>query len=185
MLKRIRQYFFNRELSKCERKSNFRSWNDIHSILLLFESDFQEKNDSVRALIKWCVAEGKKVVACCFVDKKNAESASLDNYVVLDRSKVDWLQKPLNVKERVKSKFDVVIDLTDNDVIPLKYVLIWANSDFRCGKNRGEKNNLYYDFVIEMPKSPIDPKTNRVRLDYDFEKELSSQIVKYLKMINS
>ena len=187
MLKRIRKYFFEREMRKCVRKSVFRSWNDIHSILLLFESDYQEKNNNVRTFIKALQAEDKRVVGCCYVDKKVAETATLDNYIVLDRSKMNWLRKPDNVAigEKLKEKFDVIIDLTENDVLPLKYVLMWTNSDFRCGKNRGEAGNTLYDFVMEMPEHPIDPKTNTPQIDYDFEGKLGAQIIKYLKLIKS
>ena len=187
MLKRIREYFLKREMGRVVRKSQFRSWSDIRSVLLLFESDYQEKNDKVRALIKSLQAEGKRVVACCYVDKKVAEAATLDTYVVLDRSKVDWLRRPhkVAVAERIKEKFDVVIDVTERDVTPLKYVLMWANSDFRCGKSRDDGGNRAYDFVIEMPEHPIDPKTNAPRMDYDFVGKLGAQIVKYLKIVRS
>lgn len=185
MLKRIREYFLKREVRRCVRKSVFRSWDDIRSVLLLFESDYQEKNDHARAFIKILQTEGKRVVACCYVDKKTAETATLDNYIVLDRSNVNWLRKPQTVTERMKEKFDVVIDLTEKDVLPLQYVLTWANSEFRCGRSRGEKGNEAYDFVIEMPEHPIDPKTNAPRMDYDFVGKMGSQIVKYLKIVRS
>ncbi len=187
MLKRIREYFLKREVRRYERKSKFRSWDDIRSVLLLFESDYQEKNNDTRAFVKMLQSEGKRVVACCYVNKKVAETATLDNYIVLDRKTTNWLGRPLDavVGERLKEKFDVVLDMTENDVLPLQYVLIWANSDFRCGRNRGENGNTLYDFVIEMPEHPIDPKTNTPRMDYDFVGNMGSQIIKYLKLIRS
>lgn len=187
MFKRIREYFLKRETRRCVRKSKFRSWSDIRSVLLLFESDYQEKNDFSRKFIKLLQAEGKRVVVCCFVDKKVAETATLDNYIVLDRSKLTWSRRPKDgvVTELVKEKFDVVMDMTENDILPLQYVLMWANCDFRCGKSRGDKGNEAYDFVIEMPEHPIDTKTNTLRIDYDFIGIMGSQIVKYLKLIAS
>lgn len=187
MLKRIREYFLKREVRRYERKSKFRSWDDIRSILLLFESDYQEKNDDARAFIKMLQSEGKRVVACCYVNKKVAETATLDNYIVLDRKTTNWLGRPHDavVGERLKEKFDVVLDMTSTDIVPLKYVLVCANSDFRCGRSRGENGNTLYDFVIEMPEHPIDPKTNTPRMDYDFVGNMGSQIIKYLKLIRS
>ena len=182
MLKRIRQYFFNRAVKKVARVSHYRSWDNIRTILVLFESDHQEKNQEARNLIKKLQAEGKKVVACCYVDKKKAETATLDHWVVFDRSQVNWLKR---VKEEfmqpLKVQFDVVIDLTEIDCLPLKYVLLQAKSDFRCGKSCGD--NSLYDFVIEMPPHPVDAKTGMPRMDYDFVGKLGEQIVRYLKMI--
>lgn len=188
MLKRIKQYFFDRAVKKATaRVSHYRSWESIRTILVLFESDLQEKNTEARAFLKMLQNEGKRVVACCYVDKKVAETATLDNYVVLDRKKCNWLDKPIDtmVGNLLDEKFDVVMDMTECDVKPLQYMLLWAKCDFRCGRSRGEVGNKIYDFVIEMPERPIDPKTNAARIDYDFVGEMGSQIVKYLKLIKN
>ena len=187
MLKRIREYFLEREAKRCTRKSTFRSWDDIRSVLLLFESDYQEKNNDARSFIKMLQNEGKRGRGCCYVNKKEAETATLDNYIVLDRKKTNWLGCPHDavVGECLKEKFDVVMDMTATDVMPLKYMLVRANSDFRCGRSRGETGNKLYDFVMEMPEHPIDPKTNIPRMDYDFIGKMGSQIIKYLKLIKS
>jgi hypothetical protein len=156
-------------------------------VLLLFESDYQEKNNDARSFIKMLQNEGKRVVVCCYVNKKEAETATLDNYIVLDRQKCNWLGKPIDtvVSKMLDEKFDVVMDVTECDVKPLQYMLLWAKCDFRCGRSRGEGGNGLYDFVIEMPERPIDPKTNALRMDYDFIGEIGSQIVKYLKLIKN
>jgi hypothetical protein len=187
MLKRIRQYFFDRAVKRVARVSRYRSWEGIRTILVLFESDLQEKNAEARAFVKMLQNEGKRVVVCCYVDKKVAETATLENYVVLDRQKCNWLGKPIDtvVSKMLDEKFDVVMDMTATDVIALKYVLVRANSDFRCGRSRGETGNKLYDFVMEMPEHPIDPKTNMPRMDYDFIGKMGSQIIKYLKLIRS
>ena len=182
MLKRIRQYFFDRAVKKVARASHYRSWDGICTILVLFESDLQEKNAEARAFVKRFQAEGKKVVACCYVDKKKAETATLDHWVVFDRSQVSWLKRPNEeFTQPVKVQFDVVIDLTETDCLPLKYVLLQAKSDFRCGRSCGD--NGLYDFVIEMPPHPVDAKTGMPRTDYSFVNKLGEQIVRYLKMI--
>ena len=182
MLKRIRQYFFDRAMKKVARVSRYRSWENIRTILVLFESDLQEKNTEVRAFVKALQNEGKKVVACCYVDKKKAETATLDHWVVFDRTQVNWLKRTKEeFMQPLKAQFDVVMDLTETDCLPLKYVLLQAKSDFRCGKSCGD--NSLYDFVIEMPPHPIDAKTGMPRMDYNFVGKLGEQIVRYLKMI--
>lgn len=182
MLKKIKQYFFNRAVKNTCRTSHYRSWNNIRTILLLFESDLQEKNAEVRAFVKTLQSEGKKVVVCSYVDKKKAETATLDHWVVFDRSQVNWLKCPKeDFVQPLKIQFDMVMDMTETDCLPLKYVLLQAKSDFRCGKSCGD--NSLYDFVIEMPPHPIDTKTGMPRTDYNFIGKLGEQIVRYLKII--
>ena len=184
MLKRIKQYFLKREISRIQRASRFHTWSDIKSVLLLFESELQEKNQDARNFIKTLQTEGKRVVACCYVNKKKAETATLENYIVLDRSRINWLERPKDeFVGQLKTNFDVIIDLTENDCLPLTYVLNMAKSDFRCGKDRGEVNNEMYDFVMAMPPHPIDAKTGMLKMDYNFIGKLGEQIVRYLKMI--
>lgn len=182
MIKRIRQYFFNRAVKKTTRMSCYRSWDNIRTILVLFESELQEKNQGARNFIKLLQNEGKKVVACCFVDKKRAESATLDSYIVLDNGQVNWLKRPKEeFIQPLKVQFDVVMDMTESDCLPLKYILLQSKSDFRCGNNKTDK--MLYDFVIEMPEHPVDSKTGLPRMDYDFIGKLGEQIIRYLKMI--
>jgi hypothetical protein len=52
MLKRIRQYFFDRTAKKIARVSRYHSWDDIRTILVLFESDLQEKNAELEKRIE-------------------------------------------------------------------------------------------------------------------------------------
>ena len=169
MLKRIRQYFFNRTIKSTTRVSHYRSWDNIHTVLVLFESELQEKNQDARNFIKTLQAEGKRVVACCYVNKKKAETATLENYIVLDRSRINWLERPKDeFVGQLKNNFDAIIDLTEDRCLPLMYILNMAKSDFRCGKDRGEGNNELYDFVMEMPPHPIDAKTGMPKMDYNF-----------------
>ncbi|MBQ8721064.1 MAG: hypothetical protein IJY67_02820 [Paludibacteraceae bacterium] len=182
MLKRIRQYFFDRAVKHTSRASHYLSWDNIRTVLVLFESDLQEKNQEARDFIKLLQTEGKKVVACCYVDKKKAETATLDNYIVIDRSQVNWLQRPKEeFTQPLKTQFDVVMDMTENDCLPLKYILLQSKSNFRCGKSRVD--NELYDFVMEMPPHPVDAKTGMPRMDYNFIGKLGEQIIRYLKMI--
>lgn len=184
MFSKIKRFIFDKEVKKIERLRGFRSWSSIKSVLIVFESEHQEKNNNIKALIKMMQDEGKRVVAIGYVDKKIALSASLDSYIMLDKSSLDILGRPKHefIASKIDDEFDVVIDLTITPCLPLMYILIWANTSMRCGK-RDERMNLF-DFVIDMPAPPVSEETGMVSLSYSEEWELGSQIIKYLKKIN-
>ncbi len=162
----------------------YKSWSGIRNVLLLFESDFQEKNKEIKEIIKRLNAEGKKVYACGYVGKKKAETAELDNYVILDKSSYTFFCRPKGdiISRLRKEKFDVIIDLSGDNNYELKYLLLGIDSGMRCG---GQTEERYYDLMIDLPEPDRKGSGKMVDLRYSRERELYDQIEKYLKMINS
>ena len=81
----ISQYIFRRKASKLKRESKYHSFADTRTILILFESEYQERHTQVKQLIKELQKEGKEVTAWGYVDKKQAVTAVLRDFRVLDR----------------------------------------------------------------------------------------------------
>ncbi|MFI3296844.1 MAG: hypothetical protein R3Y59_04355 [bacterium] len=181
----LKRFFFNRERKQINLQSQFESWDNIKSVLILFKSEYTEKNSVVKELISYVQSQGKQVVTFTYVDKKHSDTATLENYIVIDRSTVNWLGVPYKTRfaAKLNEKYDVVIDLTPDECLPLMYLLIWAKSSFRCSKRRDLYN--LHDFMIDIPEPPVDPKTKMVDLHYSEEKVLCLQILKYLQQIKS
>ena len=78
------------------------------------------------------------------------------------------LQQPLR-EELTNSRFDLLIDLTQNRCLPLHYAALYANADFKTGRNLGLN---IHDLMIEMPAN-------------ENPTPLFNQITHYLQTINS
>ena len=126
------------------------------SILLVFESDYIEKNRFIRKAIEQLTNDGKKVFAWGFLDKKKTATAILPTFKILDRESVDWFECPKSpyLKELMETEYDMLIDLTLNDSLPLQYVSLYANASLKAGMSRSMDDVL--DFVLKIP--PPEPQ---------------------------
>lgn len=174
----LKKWFLKREFARTARLSGFKSWNEIRSVLVLFDSDVLEKNSAVNAFVKKMEAEGKLVTTCCFVDKKRSEISENDTRIVLDRSSLNIIGRPKNRHLLGTKEFDVVIDLTLEQTLALQYVLLWAHTSLRCGKKK--ECEIQCDFLIDLPERADD----HVDKDPD-EVRLGEQVIRYLKQFRS
>jgi len=142
-------------------------WEDIRTILVVFDSDLSEQNQEMHATIDRMKAEGKRVTECMYVDKKKAYTCSIDCRVVVDRKCVDLMGRPVGVPVRQlmdNERFDIVIDVSEHTV--MTYVTLAVEAKMKCGR---QSDNHILDFQIEG------------EMEQD---KLVAEVVRYLKMIN-
>lgn len=185
LLEYLRKKKIDRRVRNFRTNSECKRWDEIRSILIIFESNFMEQNEDVRQLMWNLQDEGKKVSACMYVDVKVSPSRSWNNYVVLDRKGVSLLGKyqsdtALNVV--MNEQFDLVIDLTTHLVFPLMHFMLDVQALMRCGKVKEELPLSPYDMQMEM-SIPDFGDDEEARERYNERIDIYNQIVKYLKMM--
>ena len=169
----LRQTIFNWYRKRAPRhQATFPRLDRVQTVLLLFESDLTEKNLQVKQLAKELAKEGREVTAWGYVDMKRSQSAILRNYRVLSRSDINLFHKPksTHLDDLKGQHFDLLIDLSLHQVLPLRYLALYANADFRAGAQTQEP--YLSDFMLALP-----PDKDQV---YLFD-----QIMYYLKNIQS
>ncbi len=99
-------------------------------------------------------------------------------------SHISFLEKPQDaiVSDLLNQEYDMVMDLTLDDLIPLMYVLINAKSPFKVGRKRDELNLL--DFALDLKKIKEQEHSEEISIKID-EDYLFHQIIFYLKNIKS
>src|ERR1035437_4943528 len=97
-MKKLNNYLFKlramKFLNTSVRERRFVSYDKAKTVLILFESDFSEKNLVIRKLISSLQQDGKKVSAWGFVDKKEVTTAILPDFRILHNKQTDFFQKP-------------------------------------------------------------------------------------------
>lgn len=151
----------------------FPSYAHIKKVLILFESDVLERNSQLKQLVRELQADGKTITAWGFVDKKQVSSAILRDYRILGTKDVNLLGKPKDyeLQDLRNEHFDLLISLNVNNIMPLRYLSLYADADFRVGMvtNEPYENN----FMVAVP----DDQKNLV---YLFD-----QLMLYLRRINA
>ena len=180
------QYRAKKYLSETPRERRFVSYEKAKTILLLFESEFTEKNPNIRKMIYQMQQDGKKVSAWGFIDKKEVATSILPDFRILHHKQTDFFQKPLisYINELEDLEFDLLIDLSVHEILPLQYIAMYAKASCKTGIR---KNDLQiYDFVLDvdvLPTTPpegAEPEENPIDENYLFE-----QIIFYLKSIQT
>ena len=75
-------------LSTTEREHRFVNYEKAKSVLILFESDYSEKNLVIRKIIQSLQLDGKKVSAWGFIDKKEVTSSILPDFRILHHQQI-------------------------------------------------------------------------------------------------
>jgi len=169
-------------LSATTRTHKFVSYSKAKTVLLLFESDHDEKNPLVRSIISSLQKDGKKVVAWGFVNKKLVDTAIMPDFRILNHKQTDFFGKPLTSykNELLNQEFDLLIDLTLKPVIPIEYFTMYAHAFCKTGI---KKNDLpVYDFLLDLESLTHQHESADPMID---EMYLFNQIIFYLKSIQT
>ena len=169
-------------LKKLQRQRRFVNYNNAQSIFLLFESDLAEKNVEVRRIIQKLTADGKKVTAWGYTDKKLTSTPILPDFRIINKKEIDFSQRPHEsvLSELAENKFDLLIDLTEKEIIPLQYIALYAIADFKTGIKRN--HSKIYDFMMDMNGIANQSEENLVDINATF---IYNQIIFYLKSIQT
>lgn len=186
IFEKIIRYVFRKRMKSYkaieQRERRFVKYENARSVLLLFESDEMEKNPEIRRIIQRLIADGKKVSAWGYVDKKLINTAILPDFKILNNKETDFLQKPNEsfIRELENTSYDLMLDLTENDIIPLQYIVLYANVGLKAGVKR--MNYELYDFLIDMETISNQTEENLVDINAGF---IYNQIIFYLKNIQT
>ncbi len=169
---KIQELVFRWVQKRHSRTPRYQSYKSAKRVLLLFESDQRELNVQIKTLVKQLQQDGKEVSAWGYVDKPQAESAVLRDYRVLSQHDFTRLGLPTDAirQDITRQRYDLLIDLNISDTLPLRYLSLYAEADFRTGKMTEEPYRN--DFMIQ-----IGYETNPA---YLFD-----QIIHYLKNIET
>ena len=189
MFKIVNTYLFNkralRYLSITPRERRFVNYDKAKNILLLFESDYAEKNLHIHSVIKQMRQDGKKVSAWGFIDKKQVDTAIFPDFRILHHKQTDLFHKPLQsyISELQNSQFDLLIDLSVNPVVPLQYLALYAISSFKTGIRKSKLH--IYDYVLDLENVASKTESSEEMMNAVDETYLYNQIIFYLKRIQT
>jgi len=186
IFEKIIWFFFQSDVKKClkeeVRERRFVNYSNAKTIFLIFESDLFEQNILIRNIIQQLVSDGKKVKAWGFVNKKTSSSLILHDFRILHQGNLSLLKKPEKsiLDELTLIESDLLIDLTTTEVIPLKYVTLFANAACKTGLKKQGIN--LYDFIVDIKPEKLGSDEGDEIVDAN---TIYNQIIFYLKSIQT
>lgn len=158
------------------REKTFLNMEDIHSILLFFDTANYEEAD---AIIEQLQKAGKEVNVYAYKDKNDEYDYSETPYhIISSKDALDWIDNKLDkISEQISAQhYDVLIDLTVKENVAFTLLTAHAQASMKVGY---KKNDLpCYDFSISALSN--EGETDNLKVQ-----ELGKLIIHYLTTIHS
>ncbi|MCL1937511.1 MAG: hypothetical protein FWF52_03830 [Candidatus Azobacteroides sp.] len=174
------KYILKRKIKKYVthdfREKSYLNLKDIHSILVLFDTAAYGEADTFVEKLKKL---GKQVTVYAYQNKKDKTHYSKTSYNIITGKEVESLFKnPMEkiAKELAEKKFDAVIDLNIQSILPMEYLLVRSQAPIKTGLRKADRPPLHDFSVINLPDKGEEGLNVR---------ELAKQIIYYLHMIRS
>lgn len=186
MLKQIRDFIYtkraNHLIKSVPRNRMFVNYASAKNILLLFESNYSEKNPGTKRIIEQMTADGKKVTALGYVEKKQVSSPVYPEFRIMHPGDLDLFHKPKDsvIQHILEQEFDLLIDITNRKWLALAYVVLYAQAKCKAGMKKDSID--LYDFAVDIEGYLTENEMQAEDLTFAF---LYDQIIFYLKSIQT
>jgi hypothetical protein len=143
---------FKKELQENISGHETVSFDAAKKIGLLYDATEQKDFEIIKEYVKTVRSRQKEVLALGYVDKKELPQnqfaqLGLDFFT---RKDLNWQHFPqsLEVSNFIRERFDIVLNLSDNTVFPLRYIAAVSKAKFRVGRF-DETSVPCYDMMID------------------------------------
>ena len=163
-----------------ERNPRFPHLDRPLKIMLIYESDVLERNDSIKSIRQDLLRRQMDVTMWGFVEKKEITSLVLPQSRILGLEDFNFWGKPKEhvLKDLQAEHYDLLIDLTPRPILSLRYIAMYTDADFKVGLNLGEG---IHDMLLSLPDfTPEQGAEAAIEASWLYE-----QMMKFLTTIKS
>ncbi len=150
---RIGNYLLKRESATVRRNLRMVNLTHAKSIGIVYQLFDVPDYNQVMEFVTQLQHDHKEVKALGFVQHKNLINRFLPklSYDFFSLNNINWYNKPVSdrVQDFISREFDLLIDLTLNEHLPLKYIIGLSKARCKVGRFSNE-NARYYDLMIKI-----------------------------------
>ena len=113
-------------------QSRFPHWEKVKSVCLLYQPNAGNAQD-ISACCNLLKKAGKQVQLICFTDAKQPDNQ--EGAISVCRKDFTWLGRPSkSLLASLPEQTDLLIDLSEQSLLPLRYMAFCINADFKAGR---------------------------------------------------
>lgn len=180
-MNKLKQYIFEYLRKKQEpRNPRFPHFDQPLKVMIIYESDVLERNDAIKSIRQDMLRRQMDVTMWGYVEKKEITTLILPQSRILGVDDYNLIGKPRDyvLTDLLAEHYDLLIDLTTRPLLPLRYLAMYTDADFKVGMNLGEG---LHDMLISLPDlSPEQGEEAEIEASW-----LYHQILSYLTTIKS
>ena len=173
---RIGDAILKNKIARTKRKMHYSNLSDVKNIGIVWDAS---KIDEFACLSRFYqkMHESKTDVKIMgYYSGKNLPNqfTAVRYLSIIKNEELNFFYQPVSndTNKFVNNKFDVLIDINFEKLLPLHYISSLSNAGFKVGLFESEAGNTPFDLMMDL-KSPVNVE------DY------LNQVVHYLEMINS
>ena len=180
-MNKLKQYIFEYLRKKQEpRNPRFPHFDQPLKLMIIYESDVLERNDAIKSIRQDLLRRQMDVTMWGYVEKKEITTLILPQSRILGTQDYAFFGKPHEdvLTDLQAEHYDLLIDLTTRAMLPLRYLAMYTNADFKVGLNLGEG---IHDMLISLPDLNAE-QSEEAEIEASW---LYNEIMKYLTTIKS
>ena len=170
---KVGKWVFQRELKTNKRTKEVCNLDNAQSIGILYDATSEDQIKIIKPFVSYFFDLKKDVKALGYVNSKQLSFHHTPKlqYDFFYQKDLNWFYKPQNyiIDNFVKKEYDILINLCDSSIIPIKYLVASSIAHFKIGIH--EENYEIYDLMISLKD------------DKSIEK-LMHEIKHYINLIN-
>lgn len=140
-------------LKKQERKRKVYNIADARRVGIIYEVKDEAEIGHIHYFVDYLHDQGKHVKALGYVESKEIMGFLKHTtvYSYFQRAELNWYFKPVSpdADNFAEEEFDILIDLSEEDKLPMQFVIAASKARFKAGKYQEEKQDLY-DMMISV-----------------------------------
>lgn len=163
-----------------ERNPRFPHLDRQLKVMIIYESDVLERNDSIKSIRQDLLRRQMDVTMWGFVEKKEIQTLILPQSRILGLNDYNIWGKPRDyvITDLQAEHYDLLIDLTTRPSRQLRYIAMFTDADFKVGLNLGEG---IHDMLLSLPDFSLE-QGEELKVEASW---LYDQIMEYLTTIKS
>lgn len=173
--KQIGNYKFRQNLKKVARKKHMVNLQDARSIAIIYLVQDEKIFRMIKNIQKNLSENKREVMVVGYIDRPDIPTYCIvpDSGYYFNQNEIDWLKIPKNdfLKKFIKKEFDILIDLSEDDMFTLKYL-----SGLSVAKLKVGKYSVFHEKIMDLM---IDTKKEE-SIEYFID-----QALYYLRAINN
>jgi len=170
---RVGKWVFQRELKTNSRVKEVCNLETANSVGILYDATSEQQIETIQPFVSYFFELKKDVKALGYVNSNQLSNYHIPKlqYDFFSKKDLNWYYKPQNyiIDNFIKKDYDILINLCDSNIIPIKYLVASSIAHFKIGIH--EDNYEIYDLMISLTKDKSLPK-------------LMHEIKHYINLIN-
>lgn len=149
-----------KEMAGQNRKAHICNLAQATSIAVIYRAEDEKMHQVVKNYLKYLKEEEgiRRLMAFSYFDGKDTPAylQSILEYDYFTRKDLNWHGKPSgsSVDKFINEPYDILIDLTEEPCLPLRYVLVESKAKFKVGQHN-PKNEPYFDLLIDTQMNDL------------------------------